>query len=131
MLMEQLKALEHSFNEDRLKSEKVYGTIQVLQKYLKLTKSARTAAENSTCLHSDSFEINTEKQKDNESVLISSTHRKLSSLESDQKSSKHISEESVAESEVTLIQHKKYNTEKYNTKKYNTHVQTEVELYPP
>ena len=61
MLMEQLKALEHSFNEDRLKSEKVYGTIQVLQKYLKLTKSARTAAENSTCLHSDSFEINTDK----------------------------------------------------------------------
>ena len=55
----------------------------------------------------------------------------MSSLESDQKSSKHIAEEAVADSEVILIQNEKYNTEKYNTEKYNTHVQREVELSPP
>ena len=92
MLMEQLKALEQIFNEWRVKAEKYAKTIQVLQKYLKLTKSARTAADNSTCLHSDSFEINTDKSQDNESDISRSTQRKLSSLESDQKSSKQISE---------------------------------------
>ena len=40
----------------------------------------------------------------------------MSSLKPDQKDFKQISEESVAESEVILIQHEKYNTEKYNTK---------------
>ena len=98
--MEQLKALQQSFNEESLKEEKYAETIQVLHKYLKLTKAARTAAENSTFLPSDSFEINTDKSQDNESVLSFSTHRKLSSLESDQKSSKQTAEEAVAESEV-------------------------------
>ena len=46
MLMEQLKALQQSFNEDRIKAEKDAETIQVLQKYLKLMKSARTPANN-------------------------------------------------------------------------------------
>ena len=50
------------------KSEKYYKTIQVLQKDLKLTKAERTAAENSTFLHSDSFKINTDKSQVNESV---------------------------------------------------------------
>ena len=50
MLMEKLKALQHSFNEEREKSEKDSETIQVLHKYLKLKKSARTAADKSTCL---------------------------------------------------------------------------------
>ena len=44
-----------------VKAEKDAETIQVPQKYLKLIKAARTAAENSACLHSDSFEINTYK----------------------------------------------------------------------
>ena len=107
--------MQQSFNEYRLKSERDAEPIQVLQKYLKLNNSARISADDSTFLHSDSFEINTEKSQDNESVLSFSTQRKLSYLESDQKSSKQIAEEAVTESEVILTQHKKYNTEKYNT----------------
>ena len=53
--MEQLKALQHSFNEERVKSDKDAKTVQLLQKYLKAKKSARTAADISTSLHSDSF----------------------------------------------------------------------------
>ena len=49
MLMEQLKALQHSFNEEIVKAEKDDKTVQVLQKDLKLTKASRTAADNSTC----------------------------------------------------------------------------------
>ena len=41
MLVEQLKALQQSFNEYREKSEKGAKTIQVLQKDLKLAKTAR------------------------------------------------------------------------------------------
>ena len=55
-------------------------------------------------------------------MLINSD--KLSSLESYQKHSKQIVEESVAESEVILIQHEKYNTEKDNTKN-TTHMYKE------
>ena len=51
--MEKIKAFQHSFNEERLKSEKYSKTIQVPQKDLKFKKSVRTAADNSTCLHSD------------------------------------------------------------------------------
>ena len=90
VLMEKLKALQQSFNGERVKSEKDAKTIQVLQKDLKWTKSARTITDNSTCLHSDSFEINSEKSQDNKSVLSCSTQRKLSSLESGQKSLKQI-----------------------------------------
>ena len=46
MLMEQHKELQQSFNEERVKSEKDVETIQVLHKDMKLTKSARTAADN-------------------------------------------------------------------------------------
>ena len=116
MLTEQPKAFQHSFNEDGLKAEKYAKTIQVIQRDLKLTKAARTAAENSTFLHSDSFEINTDKLQDNESVLSRSTQIKVSSLGYEQKASKRITEEAVAEIEVVLVQHEKYNTEKYNTK---------------
>ena len=35
MLMEQLKAFQQSFNEERVKPEKDYKTIQVLKIYLK------------------------------------------------------------------------------------------------
>ena len=80
--MEQLKALQNSFNEERVKSEKDVETIQVLHKDTKLTKSARTAAYNSNCLHSDMFEISTDKSQDNESVLSCSNQRKLSYLDS-------------------------------------------------
>ena len=69
------KALQHSFIEDRVKEEKDSKTIQVLEKYLKLTKEARIAVDNSNCSHSDSFEINTYKSKDNESVLSCSTQK--------------------------------------------------------
>ena len=116
MLTEKLKSLQHSFNEERVKSEKDAKTTQVLQKYLKLTKASRTSADNSTCLHSEIFEINTEKSQDNESVVSFSTNRKLSSLESDQKSSKQIAEEAVAESEVILIQYENI-TQKNTTQK--------------
>ena len=95
MLVEQ-----HSFNEQRVKAYKDAETIQIPHKYFKLKKSARTSADNLTCLHTDNFEINTDKSQDNESVLSCSTQKKLSSLESDQKSSKQIPEESIAESEV-------------------------------
>ena len=44
-----------------MKSEKGDKAIQVLHKDLKLSKSARKSSENSTCLKSDSFEINTGK----------------------------------------------------------------------
>ena len=70
MLMKTLKALKQSFIEDRVKSEKDAETIQVLQKDLKLSKAARTSADNLNCLHSDIFEINTDKSKVNESVLV-------------------------------------------------------------
>ena len=110
MLIEQLKALQQIFNEERVKSEKDAKTVQLLQKYLKATKAAKTAADSSTCLHSDIFEINTDKSQYNESVLSFSTQRKLNSLDSDQKSSKQIAEVAVVESEVVLIQHKEYNT---------------------
>ena len=70
MLMEKLKALQHIFNEDRVKAQKYAETIQVLQKDFKLEKAAITAADKSTCLHSDNFEINTYKSQVNESVLV-------------------------------------------------------------
>ena len=37
----------------------------------KLSKAAIKSADNSTCLHSDSFEINTDKYQVNESFLVS------------------------------------------------------------
>ena len=49
-------------------------------------------------------------------------------LESDQKYAKQIAEESVPNSEVLLIQHKKYTTQKVQHKKYNTYVQRKVGL---
>ena len=70
MLMKQLKALQHIFNEYKAKALKYAKTTQVPQKYLKLAKSTRTAADNSICLYSDSFEINTGKSHVNESVLV-------------------------------------------------------------
>ena len=88
MLIEKLKALQQSFNEERVKEEKYPRTIHVLQKDLKWTKAARTAADNLTCLHSDIFEMITDKSQDNESVLSWSTQRKLSSSESGKKYSK-------------------------------------------
>ena len=57
MLMEQLKALQQSFNEYREKSQKDAKSIQAVQKDLKLTKEERTAEDNSTCLHSDNCEF--------------------------------------------------------------------------
>ena len=59
MLMEKLKKPQQSFKEEREKSEKGSETFQVLQKDLKFAKSARKLADNSTCLYSYSFKINT------------------------------------------------------------------------
>ena len=61
MIMEKLKALQQNFNEDNKKSEKGSKTIQVLDNDLKLAKSSRKSGDNSACLHSDIFEINTGK----------------------------------------------------------------------
>ena len=58
MLMEKLKALQHIFIEERAKSNKWVKTIQLLQKDFKSSKAERIEADNSTCLHSDSFKIN-------------------------------------------------------------------------
>ena len=57
-LMEKLRALQHSFNKERVKVEKYSETIQVPQKYLKWTKAERTTADNSTWLHPESFKVN-------------------------------------------------------------------------
>ena len=46
MLREQPKSLRHTFNEERVKSEKGTETIQVLQKDLKLSTSTSKASEN-------------------------------------------------------------------------------------
>ena len=73
IFMKQLKALQQSFNEERVKEEKDTETILVLQKYLKLLKTERSAAYNLTCLHPYISEINTDKSQDNESVLCWST----------------------------------------------------------
>ena len=64
--MEKFKGLQQSFNEKRRKADNDAETIQVPKKDLKLSKSARTAADHSTCLHSDSYEINTDKSQVNE-----------------------------------------------------------------
>ena len=68
-----------------------------------LTKAAKKAADNSTCLHSDSFKINTGKSQGNESVLVAQLREKLYSLESDQKSAKHILEELHHMQQLLLI----------------------------
>ena len=70
-----------------------------------------------TSKNSDRFEINTGKSQGNESVLVAQIREKLSSLESEQKSAEHISEESITESEILLIQHKIYITQKNTTPK--------------
>ena len=44
--MEQLKAIQQSFYEDRGESQKDAETIQVIQKDLKSEKAERTAADN-------------------------------------------------------------------------------------
>ena len=64
ILMEQLKALQQRFNEEITKSDKGSKTIKVPHKDLKLAKSARKSADNSTWLHSDSFKISTEKSQE-------------------------------------------------------------------
>ena len=56
----------------------------------KKSKAARKSADNSTCLHSDSFKINTGKFQVNESVLFSQLIEKPSSLDFDQKYTKQI-----------------------------------------
>ena len=57
IFIEQRKELKHKVNEERSKSQRGSETIQVLQKDLKFKKAAIKEAYNSTCLHSDSFEI--------------------------------------------------------------------------
>ena len=56
-----LKSLQHSCNDEMEKSEKGAETIQVLHKDLKISKAAGKSVDNSTFLHSYSFEINTGK----------------------------------------------------------------------
>ena len=71
---------------------------------MKLEKAARKSAENSTCLHSYSFKVNTCKSQVNQSFLVSQLREKYF-LDSDQKYAGEISEEAVTESEV-IFQHK-------------------------
>ena len=47
---------------------------------MKWVKAARKETENSTCLHSDRFEINTEKSRGKELALVAQTWEKLSYL---------------------------------------------------
>ena len=61
-------------------------------------KAAIKAVDNSTCLHSDSFKINTVKSQGNTSVLVAQIRENISSLESDQKDAEHITEEYVVDS---------------------------------
>ena len=82
----------------------------------RLAKAARKAADNSTYSQSNSFKTNRGKLKGNKSVLVVQLQGKPSSLKSGKIPAKHITEESVSESEVLLIQHEKYNTKKYNMK---------------
>ena len=60
----------------------------------KSAKSARKSTENSICLHSDGFEINTGKWQGNESVLVPNSRKKYY-LESDKKYDEHITEEAA------------------------------------
>ena len=66
----------------------------------KLAKWARTAANNSICLYSGSFELNTINLQGNKSVLVAQLRKTLSSLESHQESAKQISNDAVAERKV-------------------------------
>ena len=65
-LMEKLKALQQIFDEEKGKAQKGAKTIQVPQKYLKLVKSSRKLAYNSTSLYSDGFKITTGKSQGSE-----------------------------------------------------------------
>ena len=49
--MKQLKAFWNNFNEEKPKPKKEAKIIQVLIKYLKFKKTARTSVDNSTFLH--------------------------------------------------------------------------------
>ena len=80
-------------------------------------KAAIKAVDNSTCLHSDSFKINTVKSQGNTSVLVAQIRENISSLESDQKDAEHITEEYVVDSKMFLIQHIKIITQKNATQK--------------
>ena len=78
--MEQIQALKHILNAEKAKSEKGDKTIQVLQKDLKLAKSAIKSEESSTYLNSDSLKVNTGKSQGNETFLVAQLRGKLSSL---------------------------------------------------
>ena len=77
--------MKYNFNKDKAKSYKGSETTQLPQKYLKREKPARKDADNSTLLHSDSFKVITGKSQGIESLLVTQSWEKLSSLESDQK----------------------------------------------
>ena len=51
IIMDKLKALQHSFNEESAKSKKEAETIQVLNKDLKLAKAEIKSADNSHFLY--------------------------------------------------------------------------------
>ena len=62
--------MQQSFIEEREKPYKEAKATQVLEKHFYLAKPEKTSVENSTCLYSDSFEINTDKSQVNESVQV-------------------------------------------------------------
>ena len=113
MIMEKLKALQQSFNEDSTKSEKGSKTLQVLDKDLKLAKSSCKSGDNSACLHSDSFEINTGKSH---GINIDSNgscqkKRKVSIIQHNGKKLKKIKVSTIQqEMNMTIIQIKQLNT---------------------
>ena len=55
-----------------------------------IENATRKPAYNSICLQSDIFEINTDKLQGNKSFLVAEPSNKISSLESDQESTKQI-----------------------------------------
>ena len=65
VLMGKIKVLQLSFNEESTKSEKGAKNTHVLQKDLKSAKLEIKSEDNSTYLHSDSFEIKTGKSQGN------------------------------------------------------------------
>ena len=103
--------MQHIFNEESGKLEKGSKTIQVIQKDLESANVEIKSADNSFCVHSDSFEINTGKSQRNESVLVAQLQETLLFRVSP-KICQKISEEYLSESKVLLQQLEHFNIKK-------------------
>ena len=70
-----------------------------------LARPARKSADNSTCLQSKCFKINTGKSQGNESVLVAQLIQTFYSLEYENTSAKHIAQDTVTSSEILSMRH--------------------------